>query len=147
MVRAEQHEVDGTITCARGPSTEHVTGAAGMIVHALSWLYHGQERCTGGGGSRQSSREAARVRSCHAGLASVVAAGGRYSRLPSNPCARVAAVLGHLLGVLHVRGGRVDQSYGASDGAEAEVRRRHRRLRPGDDDVDSTENGSFVFLH
>ena len=64
MLRAEQHEVDGIITCARGSSTQHVTGAAGMNVHALSWQYHEQERCTGGGGSRQSSREAARARSC-----------------------------------------------------------------------------------
>ena len=78
MLLAEPHEVDGGITCARGPSTRHVRGAAGMKVRALCEHCHEQERCTGGGGSRQSSREAARARSWHAGLACVVAAAGRY---------------------------------------------------------------------
>ena len=82
MLLAEQHEVDGGITCARGPSTWHVRGAAGMKVHALREHCHEQERCTGGGGRRQSSRETARARSWHAGLACVVAAAGRYSRKP-----------------------------------------------------------------
>ena len=82
MLLAEQHEVDGGINCARGPSTRHDTGAVGTMMCALREQCHEQKRCTGGGGSRQSSREAARARSWHAGLACVVAAAVQYYRKP-----------------------------------------------------------------
>ena len=76
MLLAEQHDVDVSFTCTRGPSTRHVAGAAGMIVHALSSQWHEQKRCTGGGGSWQSSRETARAGSWHRGAA---VCAGRYS--------------------------------------------------------------------
>ena len=56
-----------------------------MKMCALREQCHEQERCTVGGCSRQSNRDAARARSWHSGLACVLAAAGRYSRKPSNP--------------------------------------------------------------
>ena len=70
MLLAEQHEVDGGLTCARGPSTWYVRGAAVMKMHALGERFHEHERCTVGGGNWQSSREATRTRSWHSVLAS-----------------------------------------------------------------------------
>ena len=42
MLLAEQHEVDGRFTCARGlsTSTRHVTGAVGMKVCVVTVMCH-----------------------------------------------------------------------------------------------------------
>jgi len=138
VLLAKQHEVDGAFTCVRGPSTRHVTGAVGMKMCVLREQCHEQERCTVGGCSRQSNRDAARARSWHS-LRTGMCAGSRRAILSFTMesmtsrgcCARP------LLGVLYVRGGRVDRTYSASDGAGAEDRRRHCRHRPGDGDVES----------
>ena len=145
MLLAQQHEVDGAFTCARGPSTRHVTGAAGMKMCALREQCHEQERCTVGGCSRQSNRDAARARSWHSGLACVLAAGSRYSRKPSNPRLLDDAELDHVHRAVDLRVGRVDRTDGASDGAGAEDRRRHLRHRPGDADVENIGFDTLLF--
>ena len=52
MLLADQHEVDGHISCACGTPTRHVIGAAGMKVCALREQPHEQERRAASGLSR-----------------------------------------------------------------------------------------------